>query len=497
MPPKDKNAVTYGRGGSSGGAVAPAFAREGLSISQLRAALKGRVIAPDDPEYDQARTVFLGGIDRRPAVITRVADETDVSRVVSLARETGLELAVRSGGHSGAGHSVSEGGIVLDLSDMRALDIDLEQRTAWAQTGLTAGAYTAVVGAHGLATGFGDTGSVGIGGITLGGGVGYLVRKHGLTIDSLLAAEIVTADGQLLRADDETNPDLFWAIRGGGGNFGVATRFQYRLHEVNTVVGGMLILPATPDVIASFVAEAEAAPEELSTIANVMPAPPMPFVPPKHHGKPVVMAILVHASGGEAGQRAVAPFRALATPIVDMVRPMRYPEIYPPDPEGYHPAAVSRTLFVDSVDRAVAEMIVEYLRASDAPMRAAQLRVLGGAMARVPAETTAFAHRGRRIMVNVAAFYTGPEDRMAREAWVEDFAAALHRGKPGAYVNFLGDEGEARIREAYPGATWDRLAAIKRRYDPTNLFRLNQNIPPMTQEVSQEERRNGRQVTDS
>ncbi len=480
MPSEDKNTVTYGRGGSTGDTVAPAFVRQGLSIPQLRAALKGRVIAPDDPEYDMARTVFLGGVDRRPAVIIRVADETDVSRVVSLARGTGLELAIRSGGHSGAGHSVSEGGIVLDLSDMRALDIDVERRTAWAQTGLTAGAYTSAAGAHGLATGFGDTGSVGIGGITLGGGVGYLVRKHGLTIDNLLAAEIVTADGRLLRADDETNRDLFWAIRGGGGNFGVATRFQFRLHEVDTVVGGMLILPATPDVIASFVAEAEAAPEELSGIANVMPAPPMPFVPAEYHGQLVVMAILVHAGDGEAGQRAVAPFRALATPIVDMVRPMRYPEIYPPDPEGYHPTAVSRTLFVDSIDRAKAGTIIEYLRASDAPMRVAQLRVLGGAMARVPVEATAYAHRGQRIMANIAAFYAGPEDRSARAMWVEDFAAALRQGKSGAYVNFLGDEGEARVREAYPGATWDRLVAVKRRYDPTNLFRLNQNIPPAT-----------------
>jgi FAD/FMN-containing dehydrogenase len=386
---------------------------------------------------------------------------------------------------------------VLDLSDMRALDIDVEQRTAWAQTGLTAGAYTTAVGTHGLATGFGDTGSVGIGGITLGGGVGYLTRKHGLTIDSLLAAEVVTAGGRLLRADDETNPDLFWAIRGGGGNFGVATRFQYRLHEVGTVVGGMLILPATPDVIASLVAEAEAAPEELSGIANIMPAPPMPFVPAEYHGKLVVMAILIHAGGGEAGQRAVTPFRALATPIVDMVRPMRYPEIYPPDPEGYHPTAVSRTLFVDSVDRAMAETIVESLQTSDAPMRAVQIRVLGGAMARVPVEATAYAHRGQRIMANVAAFYTGPEDRMARETWVESLAAALRQGVSGAYVNFLGDEGEARVHEAYPGATWDRLTAIKRRYDPTNLFRLNQNIPPMAQEVSQKERRDGRQGTGS
>jgi FAD/FMN-containing dehydrogenase len=452
-----------------------------ISIPELPAALRGRVIAPDDAGYDEARTVFLGGIDRRPAVIVRVADATDVSHVVSLARETGLELAVRSGGHSSAGHSVSEGGIVLDLSEMRALDIDVERCSAWAETGLTSGEYTTLAGAHGLATGFGDTGSVGIGGITLGGGVGYLVRKYGLTIDDLLAADVVTADGQLLRVDAETHQDLFWAIRGGGGNFGVATRFQFRLHELDTIVGGMLFLPATPDVIASFIAEAEAAPEELSTIANVMPAPPMPFVPAEHHGRLVIMAILVHAGGGEAGERAVAPFRALATPIVDMVKRMPYPEIYPPEDDSYHPTALTRTMFVDAIDRGVAETIVDHLEASDASMRVAQLRVLGGAMARVPAEATAFAHRASRIMVNVAAFYEGAQDRTVREAWVGEFAAALHQDDAGAYVNFLGDEGEGRIRDAYPGPTWDRLVAVKARYDPTNLFRLNQNIPPLNE----------------
>jgi FAD/FMN-containing dehydrogenase len=470
-----------------------AFARAGISIPQLRAALNGRVIAPDDARYDQARTVFYGGIDRRPAVIVRAADETDVSRVVSLARESGLELAVRSGGHSLAGHSVSDGGIVLDLSGMRALDIDAQRRTAWAQTGLTAGEYTAAAGTYGLATGFGDTGSVGIGGITLGGGVGFLVRKHGLTIDNLLAAEVVTADGQLLRVDTETHPDLFWAIRGGGGNFGVATRFQFRLHGLDTIVGGMLILPATPEVIAGFIAKAEAAPEKLSTIANVMPAPPMPFVPAEHHGQLVIMALLVHAGGGEAGQRAVAPFRALVTPIVDMVRPMHYPEIYPPDEGGYHPVAVARTMFVDAIDRPVAETILDHLQASTASMAVAQLRVLGGAMARVPADATAFAHRGRRIMVNVAALYERPDEKAGHEAWVTGFAGALRQGEPGAYVNFLGDEGEARIREAYPGSTWDRLVAIKARYDPTNLFRLNQNIPPAIAGPGMSDNRKGRE----
>jgi FAD/FMN-containing dehydrogenase len=206
-----------------------------MSIPRLRAALNGQVIAPGDAAYDQARTVFFGGIDRHPAVIVRVADASAVAQVVSLAGETGLELAVRSGGHSPAGHGVTDGGIMLDLSKLRALHIDPERHVAWAQTGLTAGQYTTTAGAHGLATGFGDTGSVGIGGITLSGGVGYLVRKHGLTIDDLLAAEVVTADGRLLRADAETHPDLFWAIRGGGGNFGVATRFQFRLHQVDTI----------------------------------------------------------------------------------------------------------------------------------------------------------------------------------------------------------------------------------------------------------------------
>src|SRR5918997_4012801 len=300
-----------------------------ITISELRAAFNSRVIAPDDAGYDEARAVFYGAIDRRPAVIIRVASAADVSQVVSLARETGLNLAVRSGGHSLAGHSTTDGGIVLDLSDMKTLQIDTERRTAWAETGLTAGEYTAATGAHGLATGFGDTGSVGIGGITLGGGIGFFVRKYGLTIDDLLAAEVVTADGRLLRADAETHPDLFWAIRGGGGNFGVATRFHYRLHELDSIVGGMLILPATPEVIASFIAEAEAAPDELSAIANVMTAPPMPFVPPEAHGQLIIMAMLVYAGEEvDEGERAIAPFRALAKPIADMVKPMRYPEIY-------------------------------------------------------------------------------------------------------------------------------------------------------------------------
>ena len=221
----------------------------------------------------------------------------------------------------------------------------------------------------------------------------------------------------------------------------------------------MLLLPADAEIIANFVAASEAAPEE-------------------HHGKLGIMALLAYAGDVEAGQRALAPFRALATPYADMLRPMPYPEIYPPEGEEYHPLAIAKTMFVDRVDLSVARTIMEYLEASDASMRVAQLRVLGGAMARVPNDATAFAHRDSKILVNVAAFYEGPDDKSIREKWVDDFAAALRQDDDGAYVNFLGEEGEERIRAAYPGGTWDRLAAIKAKYDPTNLFRLNWNIPP-------------------
>jgi FAD/FMN-containing dehydrogenase len=216
-----------------------------------------------------------------------------------------------------------------------------------------------------------------------------------------------------------------------------------------------------------------------------MPAPPMPFLPAEQHGRLVVMAMLVHAGQTETGERAIIPFRKLAKPLADLVRPMPYPEIYPPDEESYHPTAVTHTMFVDAIDRDAAETIVDHLQASDAPMRVAQLRVLGGAMARVPVAATAFAHRHSRIMANLATFYDGPADRAMRQAWVSDFAAALRQEDTGAYVNFLGDDGQARLRQAYPGPTWDRLAAVKARYDPTNLFRLNQNIPPATQTPGQ------------
>ena len=447
-------------------------------VEELRAVVSCRVLAPEDQSYDEARLVFSGSVDKRPAAIVRPTGPDDVARAITIARNHEIELAVRCGGHSGAGHSVSEGGIVLDLREMKSLEVDVESRTTWAGAGLTAGEYSAGVGAHGLATGFGDTGSVGISGITLGGGIGYLTRRFGLTIDSLLAAELVTAEGERLFVDADNHPDLFWAIRGGGGNFGVVTRFRYQLHSVDRVLGGMLLLPASARVVAGFMQAADAAPEELTSIVNVMPAPPMPFVPPEHHGKLVVMGLMCFAGVGPAGERALAPFRALAAPLVDMVREIPYPQIYPPDDESYRPKAVGKTMFINKVDERLAQTILDRLEASDAPLRVTQLRVLGGAMGRVPVEATAFAHRTKRIMANVAAFYQGPEDRPQREHWVNELVAALHQGDDDAYVNFLADEGNARVHAAYPGSTWTRLAKIKARYDPANLFRLNQNIQP-------------------
>jgi FAD/FMN-containing dehydrogenase len=451
---------------------------ETVSSTALRDHFSGEVIGPSDAGYDDARKLFAGNFDKRPAAIVRPVDAEEVCSLVTLAAETGTELAVRSGGHSGAGHSGSDGGIVLDLSVMKALEIDVEGRTAWAETGLTAGDYSVATAEHGVATGFGDTGSVGIGGLTLGGGIGYLVRKHGLTIDDLLAADVVTADGELLRVDEDSHPDLFWAIRGGGGNFGVAIRFHFRLHEVGTVYGGILMLPATVDTITGFLAEAEAAPEELSTIANVMKAPPMPFIPDELHGSLAIFALMVHSGGGDAGEQAIAPFRALAEPLADMLRPMAYPEIYMPQEEDYHPIAAGRTMFVDGVDRETASTILDRIQASDAMMAVTQLRVLGGAMARVPSDATAFAHRSAKLMVTCAAVVERTDDLPAHEPWVVELADTLRGGSKDVYVNFLGDEGEDAVRNAYPGATWDRLREVKRRYDPGNLFRLNQNVPP-------------------
>ncbi len=439
--------------------------------------LKGDLIGPDDSRYDEARQVFLKGIDRRPAAIARVANAQDVAKVVTAVRDDGLQLAVRSGGHSRAGYGTTDGGMVIDLSQMKALDIDVDEKTAWVETGITAGEYTNATGEHGLVTGLGDAGSVGIGGITLAGGIGFLARKNGLTIDDLLAADVVTADGELVRASEDSEPDLFWGIRGGEGNFGVVTRLKLRLHEISEIVGGMLILPATPEVITGFVDAADAAPEELSTIANVLLAPPMPFIPEEAHGQPILMAQMAYVGPVDQADGVLAPLRALAEPYADMLRSMRYPELYD-GPEQEARFASGSNFFTESLEPADAETILEQLPKSTAMMKAVQLRVLGGALGRMPADATAFGHRDSGLFINVAAMYADGAEKETHDGFVDGLASSLGRNGAGGYVGFMGEEDEATLRAAYPGATWDRLRELKGRYDPENLFRLNHNIPP-------------------
>jgi FAD/FMN-containing dehydrogenase len=449
-------------------------------LDELAAQLDGGLTTPSDESYDATRQVFLGDVDPKPAAIAQVANAEDVARAVAFARVNSIPLTVRCGGHSDFGQSTANGGLTIDLRDLRSIDIDTDARTVWAGAGWDAVELNKATGAHDLIVGFGDTGSVGIGGITLGGGIGYLVRKYGMTIDSLLAAEIVTADGATLHTDKDTNPDLFWAIRGGGGNFGVVTRFKYQLHPVGQVYGGMLVLPATPETVDGFMRAAAEAPEELSAIANVMPAPPMPFLPEELHGKMIIFAIMVAVGDLEAGERAMAPFRELATPLADMLAAMPYPDIYEPEDPDYRPTPMQRSFLMDHVDAPLAQVMIDALEASDAPLRAVQLRALGGAMARVPSDATAFAHRDAPILAVVVAFHDTTEpDKAKKQAWVEALTAKLRQGPDRAYVNFLTLDDAERISAAYPPETWDRLRTVKARYDPDNLFRGNVNIPPV------------------
>jgi FAD/FMN-containing dehydrogenase len=448
-----------------------------IPTDDLGSQLDGELITPQDGAYDEARQVFFKGIDRRPLAVAQVAGADDVARVVTAARETGLDLAVRSGGHSRAGYGTCDGGLVIDLSGINSVKIDDEGRTAWVGSGATAVQYTTATGERGRVTGLGDAGSVGIGGITLAGGIGFLTRKNGLTIDDLLAGEVVTADGEVVQVSEESEPDLFWAIRGGESNFGVATRLQLRLHEISEIVGGMLILPATPETIIGFLEAADAAPEELSTIANITIAPPMPFVPEAAHGKPVIMGLMAYVGPPDQADDVLAPFRSLAEPLADMLRPMRYPELYEgPEPEPQ--LAAGRNFFADSLDAAAAAGILEWLPKSTAPMRAVQIRVLGGAMTRTPSDATAFAHRDRGMLVNIAAMYMDPAETETHDGWVNGVADSLGKNGAGGYVGFMGEEDEGTLRAAYPGGNWERLRGLKRRYDPDNLFRLNHNIPP-------------------
>ena len=445
---------------------------------KLTTLFKGKVITPADAEYDETRQVFYGGIDKKPSAIIKVANAEDIQKAIAFAEDQNLELAIRSGGHSPAGYSTTDGGVVIDLRDLRAIEVDEGNKTVWAGAGLKAGELTAELDKYNLAIGFGDTGSVGIGGITLGGGVGFLARKFGLAIDNLLAAEIVTADGKILLVDADNYPDLFWAIRGGGGNFGVVTKFKYALHDLSECYGGILLLPATPEVIAGITEIAKQAPDELSMIVNVMPAFAAPFVPEQFHGKMSVMALVMYAGDASEGEKVLAPIRALAEPIADMLKPMRYKDIFMPENTDYHPTAVSTTLYMEDIDQYTAGNILDWLEKIDATMKAFQFRVLGGAVARIADDATAYAHRKNAIMGNVACFYETDEQKPLRQAWVDDFATSLRQGNTEAYVNFVGVTEHDKALTVYPEQTLERLRQVKSTYDPTNVFKANFNILP-------------------
>ena len=447
-------------------------------LTALARALRGTLVRPDDEKYDAQREVWNAATQGAPLAIVRAADAGDVATTIGFARRNALEIAVRSGGHSLAGHSSGDDVLVVDTREMRGLHIDTAQEIVWAGAGLTAGEVTGALAEHGRAVPFGDTGTVGIAGLTLGGGIGWLARKYGLAIDSLVAVEIVTADGEVRTASATEHPDLFWGVRGGGGNFGIVTRFCYRMSPVGEVLGGALFLPPTRDVLRSLVPIAASAPEELTTIGFVMPIPPVPFVPEEHHGKLSLVLMFVYAGDPAEGQEAIAPFLAVAEPYGVAAMPMPYPGIYEFTKEGgERGASTTRSVFLDVLDDAAVDELLVSLSVMP-PGSMVQLRVFGGAMARVPADATAFAHRSSAVMVTIISAIPEPELEDVAVAWNRALFSALEPKATGVYANFLEDEGEDRIRAAYPPATYERLAAIKRRYDPSNVFHRNQNVRP-------------------
>ncbi len=448
-------------------------------LDTLRFRLTGELITSDSIDYDTARTTIFGAL-ARPLAFARVANAEDVVAVVTFAQEHGIPLSVRSGGHSLAWLSVVDGALVVDFTRMKLVMVDPETRTARVQPGATSGDLAGPANAHGLALTTGDTHSVGMGGLVTGGGIGFIVRKYGLAIDNLLSAQVVTAAGEIVTASETEHPDLFWAIRGGGGNAGIVTEFTFQLAPVGQVLGGDLMLPATPEVIRGYLDYVVAAPEDLTTIANLEHAPPAPHVPPDRVGELVLSILLVWTGDLEAGERALAPLRALADPVADAIAPMPYPGIYDFTAFAAEPHNASiRSMFADAISDDAIAAILTAMDTASSPFSLVQLRGLGGAFARVDPDATAFAHRDRNYFVAIIGIWADPEeDRALHEAWTAALWEAIRHEGQGVYVNFLEEEGEARIREAYPEATYTRLARVKAAYDPENLFRHNQNVPP-------------------
>ena len=449
-------------------------------LSTLRVQLEGRLLTAGQADYDSARKTVSLRSDRRPLAIVQAHCADDVAAAVRFAHEQDLLLAVRSGGHSIALQSVVDDALVIDLSAMKRVDIDPATQTARVEPGATSGDLAWPAHEHGLALSTGDTQSVGMGGLTTGGGIGYLVRKHGLTIDNLLSARVVTAEGEIVTASPTEHPDLFWAIRGGGGNMGVVVEFTYRLAPVSHILGGLLVLPASREVIRGYLDYSIAAPDELTTLADLTKAPPAPFIPEEWVGKPVLMVLTAWSGSPEEGERALAPLRALAEPVADPVSWMPYPSIYDFTAHLAEPHGASiRMMFADDLSDAAIDAMLAATDAGTAPANLVHLRGLGGAFGRVPTEATAFAHRDRRYFVAVIAVWLdAADDPRPHEQWTLALWDQLRPHGRGVYVNFLEEEGADRVREAYPPRTYERLAAIKRRYDPDNLFRLNQNVPP-------------------
>ena len=451
------------------------------TIAEFAAGLRGAAVRPGDEDYDLERSIWNGAHDRHPALIARCAGVADVIRTVDLARSEGLPLAVRGGGHSIPGFSTVDGGIVLDLSLMKGIQVDPARRRVTAQAGATWKDLDAETQQFGLAVTGGLVSSTGIAGFTTGGGIGWLMRKYGLAADNMVGADVVTADGQYVHASADENPELFWGLRGGGGNFGVVTSFEFQLHEVGPVLSGIVFYPAeeAEQVLNGFRAAAASAPDELTAMVNLLIAPPVPFLPESAHGKPIVAVIGCYTGDLEEGEAATAPFRSLGTVIADVFAANPYAgwqqALDPLYPRGVH--NYFRSVFLRAADDASVRVLLDSFAALPSAMTQIHLHHLGGAVGRVPAEATAFALRDQEFIVNVVARTPTAEGFADVVEWARGVTSALGPDVT-AYVNFTGEANTALVRASYPADTYRRLVELKNEYDPTNLFRLNQNIAP-------------------
>ena len=454
-------------------------------LERLRDSIHGPVIAPDDEGYDAARAIWNGAIDRRPACIARCTGVADVVGAVRFARERELLVAVRSGGHGVGGHALCDDGLVIDLSPMKGIRVDPAARIARAEAGVLWGELDRETQLHALATVGGIVTHTGIAGLTLGGGIGWLMRKHGATVDNLLSVDLVTAEGGLVTASADEHPDLFWGIRGGGGNFGVVTSLEYRLHPVGPIVlAGPIFHPLEDarEVLAFYREFIAAAPDELTTIFELSVAPPAPFLPEDVHGKPIVMVGACYAGAPEDGIEVVRPLKEFGNPLVDLLEPKLYTALQsmfdPSVPHGWH--RYWKSVELPALTDDVIDTLVEHASAQTSPKSYCIVFQLGGALARAREDETAFSQRDATYNVNINAVWTEDDPEGERHvAWARDFFSAMQPHAGGrVYVNFLGDEGAKRVRQAYGDRQYERLVELKRAYDPTNFFRLNQNIEP-------------------